>query len=252
MVSVAITGASGTVGQVLRAHFARADDVALRLVDRDARGDPAVEIFDLTADLVEWTGFLGGVDVVIHLAANSSPQAQWADLRGPNLDAALNLYRAAAEQGVRHVVLASSIWAAAARQLDSWPIGAAEMDSGTNPYGASKLFAERVAHAYWRSDRVATTILRIGALSLAGSTGGLRRGWDMEARLSPRDLCAAVDRAVRAPANGVRTLNLISRNEGARFTLHEAEAEIGYVPQDHFAAVPAVSRLRALIGRIVR
>lgn len=252
MLSILITGASGMVGQVLRAHFAQADDVTLRPVDRDARGDPAVEVFDLTAASVEWTGLLAGVDAVIHLAANPSPHARWAELTGPNLDAPLNLYRAAAKQGVRHIVLASSIWAAAGRQRDSGPIEATEMDPGANPYGVSKLFAERVAHAHWRSDGVATTVLRIGALSLTGSAGGLERGWDREARLSSRDLCACVDRALRTPPQGVRTLNLISRNEGARFTLHEAEALIGYVPQDHFAKPSAASWLGALLLRIIR
>jgi uronate dehydrogenase len=251
MLTILITGAAGTLGQLLHAHLAQADDITLRLLDRK-QSDGPVETFDLTDAAAGWSPLLAGADAVIHLAANPDPRAGWADLAGPNIDAVLNLYRAAAQQRVPHVILASSIWATAGRRHDGGPIDAMVRDPGDNPYGTTKLLAERIAHAHWRSDGIATTILRIGAYSPTGSTGGLRKGWDLEARLSPHDLCAGMDRSIRAPAQGVRTLNLISRNDHARFTLDEAEATIGYVPRDHFAAPPATAPLRRLLARLRR
>lgn len=249
MATLLITGASGTLGKVLRAHFARAGDIELRLLDRDDGGDPAIARVDLATEPSAWASLLEGVDVVLHLAANASPAATWPELIGPNVDAVLNLYHAAAARRVPHIVLASSIWAAAARRGNAGPIHANEGDAGDSPYGASKLVAERIAHAAWQSDGIAGTILRIGAYSPGGSARGLQRGWDAEARLSPRDLCAGVERAVRRRPQGVRTLNLISGNARARFTLDEAEAAIGYVAQDHHPAPSAIPWLRTMIRR---
>jgi nucleoside-diphosphate-sugar epimerase len=251
MTTVLVTGASGRLGRILRRHLACLDGVTLRLLDKRDDGDADVAIADLAEASARWAALFENVDAVIHLAANSNQHAGWAELAAPNLDATVNLYRAAAEHGVGHVVLASSIWAAAGRRGQAGPIDARVNDPGGNAYGATKIFAERIAHASWRSHGIATTILRIGAVGAPGAANGLLRGFDAEARLSPRDLCGGVERALRTPPQGVRTMNLISHNADARFTLDEAEAAIGYVPLDHFAAPPARARfgLRRLLRR---
>lgn len=235
MATILITGAAGKIAAALRPHLAARHGIVLRLVDKAAGNDLELHHADLTEAGSAWTSLLEGADAVIHLAANASPDANWPELTGPNIDATLNLYRAAAARKVPHVILASSIWAAAGRCADTAAIDAACQDPGGNPYGASKLIAERIAQGFWRSDGIATTVLRIGAFTTAPASDGLRAGWDAEARLSPRDLCGAVDCALRIPPDGVRTLNLISHNIGARFTLDEARETIGFVPQDHFA-----------------
>ncbi len=183
----------------------------------------------------DWSDMLADVDVIVHFAGNAHPKAGWPDMVGPNIDAPLNLYLAAARHGVRHIVLASSIWVCAGRRSDRAAIDARDADPGDSRYGATKLFAERLAHGFWLSDRIATTILRIGAYKADGETvAGLTQGWDAETRLSSRDLCEGVRLAIGRTPEGVCTINLLSRNQNARFTLHEAEEAIGYVPQDRF------------------
>lgn len=251
MPKIVITGAAGKIATVLRTHLT-AETFTLRLIDKDPAGDLAIHRADLAETDPGWTALFDGADAVIHLAARTHPAAPWSELVAPNIDAVLNLYRAAALHKVPHIIFASSIWAAAARRADQGPIDAGCSDPGDNAYGASKVFAERVAHGFWRSDGVATTILRIGALATGASGHGLRKGWDAEARLSPRDLCDAVDRALRMPPAGVRTLNLISHNAGARFTLDEARDTIGYVPQDRFTPPPRTPLAIRLLRRLSR
>ena len=234
MGTILITGAAGRLGQVLRAHLTR-DGIALRLIDR-VGGDPAILEADLAEVSPAWIALFDGVDAVVHLAANGHPAARWAELVGPNIDAVLNVYRAAAAAGVAHVVLASSIWAAAGRRGDGGAIDAGVNDPGDNAYGASKIVAERIARDFQRSHGVATTILRIGAYSPDMGPARLTRGWDAEARLSRRDFCEGMERAIRSAPDGVRTLNLLSENAGRRFTLDEAREAIGFVPADRFDA----------------
>lgn len=237
---------------MLRAHLSGIDDVALRLVDRAECGDPAILIADLAVWSPAWATRFEGADVVVHLAANGHPAAGWPALVGSNVDAVLNVYLAAAAHKVPHVVLASSLWAAAGRRNDRAPIDAGDADPGDNAYGASKIVGERIAHSFWQSHGVASTILRIGAYSSDMGPARLTRGWDAEARLSRRDLCAAVELAVRGAPEGVRVLNLISANAGARFTLDEARAAIGFVPMDRFeaqGAEPLLRRMRRLLFR---
>lgn len=254
MGTILITGAAGRLGQVLRAHLSTRGDLALRLIDK-AGGDPAIVEADLAEALPLWTALFEGVDAVVHLAANGHPAARWTELVGPNVDAVLNVYRAAAAARVPHVVLASSIWTAAGRRRDGATIDAVASDPGDNAYGASKIVAERIAQDFWRSHAVASTILRIGAFSPDMGPARLTRGWDAEARLSRRDFCDGMERAIRTAPAGVRTVNLLSENAGRRFTLDEAREAIGFVPADRFEAQAKDAwtvRLRRFLARPAR
>ena len=251
MTTVLITGTSGKLGRELRDHLSAMDGVVLRLTDKRPGDDDLIAQADLATRSQGWAGLLGGVNIVVHLAANADPAARWPELVAANVDAPLNLYLEAARHGVSHIVLASSIWVAAARRDDRGPIAADDADPGGSAYGASKLFAERIAHAFWLAHGVGTTILRIGAFTPEPRPAPAS-DWDRAARLSRRDLCHAVELAVRDATDGVRTVNLISHNEDPRFTLDEARDLLGFVPQDRFADTRRGDLLARAIGRIRR
>src|SRR5947209_4779654 len=103
---VLITGASGNLGSKLRRHFEAR--FALRLIDRDPRGDPTVTAADLSLWDPGWVDTFRGADVVVHLAADANAQQRWPALIGPNVDATINVFQAAALAGVPPVVYASS------------------------------------------------------------------------------------------------------------------------------------------------
>src|SRR5262244_4020197 len=104
--TVLITGAAGNLGSKLRRHLGGRFD--LRLLDVDPRGDIAIVRADLSQWDAAWVDLFRGVDVVVHLAADATAQQTWPKLIGPNIDAVVNVLEAAAQQGVRRVVYASS------------------------------------------------------------------------------------------------------------------------------------------------
>jgi hypothetical protein len=122
---VLVTGASGYIASLLLPHFAERYD--LRLVDvADVNGDHGVtdiHVADLASkDRDRFAGLFDGVDTVVHLGyIRSSPGGVY-DPSVPHLDRfeaefanvrmAYNVYRGAAEAGVRRVVVASSNHAA--------------------------------------------------------------------------------------------------------------------------------------------
>ena len=154
---ILITGAAGTLGTKLAAHLRGRCELVL--IDRSP-GDGI-----LTADLAVWdegwARHFVGVDAVVHLAGNPVAHHPWPELIGPNLDAVLNLFEAAARGGAGRVVFASSNHVMGGYQLEleaaitpalpprpgtQYSTGCEARDS--TPYGSTKLFGERVGKHY--------------------------------------------------------------------------------------------------------
>jgi len=111
---ILVTGAAGRIGS---AFFAgAAERYRFRLADRETDGLPSrsgheVIILDV-ADLEACRVACDGVDVVVHLAADPSPEADfYGSLLENNIKGTYNVFRAATDAGCRRVVFASSIHA---------------------------------------------------------------------------------------------------------------------------------------------
>eukprot|EP01051_Picozoa_sp_SAG22_P011509 SAG22_NODE_1114_length_5527_cov_206.317797_4_plen_158_part_00 len=129
---VAVTGATGLVGGILRQHWARSDPDAgpddlgfdtVRLLDvqpiepTDLHEREEFFKCDIT-DLAQLTGLLEGIDVVVHLAAypGAGPGYELGDtltetLLQLNIVGAYNAFEAAKRAGCSRLVFASSIGA---------------------------------------------------------------------------------------------------------------------------------------------
>jgi NAD+ dependent glucose-6-phosphate dehydrogenase len=235
--TVVVTGAAGNLGSKLCAHL-RNGGYSLRPVDIDPRGDGRILTADLSMYDVGWTRLFDGADAVVHFAGNPSPYTDWSEIMRPNVDGVLNVYLAASEHAVKRVVLASSIWAVAS-QFESAMIPGADPSPGTNPYGAAKLFAERVGKAFAETHGISTVALRIGRCCPGTNDPSAGTGaWEEESWLSNRDMCQGVERALRLDATGFSVANLTSRNRGSRWSLAEAETLLGYEPSD--SSVPHI------------
>lgn len=97
---------------------------------------------------VDWRGALTGIDVVVHCAARVHVMADTAkdplaQFRRCNVDGTLQLARAAVAAGVRRFVFVSSIKVNGEATLPGQPFTADEAPAPTDPYGVSKLEAER-------------------------------------------------------------------------------------------------------------
>ena len=237
--TVLITGAAGNIGAKLRAHFSGLGWM-LRLLDAAPQGDAAIQ----TADLAEWdAGWVtqfAGVDSVIHLAGNPSPDASWASVQRLNIDLTANVYEAAAAQGVRRVVFASSNWVMAGHRPDQARLTTDMQPYPINPYGVSKLIGERMGRSMHERRGLSVICFRIGYVQRGENVPGTHMGWGRWGQamwLSNRDLCHAMERAVVSEGVGFAVLNLMSDNPGMRWDIETTKRAIGYSPQDGVAPV---------------
>ena len=231
--TVLITGAGGNIGTKLRAHFSSLG-WTLRLLDADARGDAAIQAADLADWDDAWVTQFAGVDAVIHLAGNPSPAASWASALRLNIDLTANVYEAAAAQGVRRVVFASSNWVMAGHRpvegvlttdMEPYPI---------NPYGVSKLVGERMARSMHA--RRGLSVICFASATCSAVTISRERIWAGatgagDVAVQPRSLSGDGAGGV-AEGVGFAVLNLMSDNPGMRWDIETTKRTIGYAPQD--------------------
>ena len=232
--SILITGACGNLGKKLRAAWGDAYD--LLLIDADPDDDPEVVPVDLADWDESWVGLFEGVDTVIHLAANPSEHASWESLVRPNLDALCNVFNAAALAGVERVIFASSNHAMGGyRDFGDQPITIDLPPKPGNPYGAAKLFGERLGRSFAHAFQISVVALRLGWTQRdANLPATLPDDWARSLWLSDADLVRLFDRAVEAeldPGEFVLAYGM-SDNDGMRWDLSEAAERLGFQPED--------------------
>lgn len=238
--TVLITGACGNIGRKLRAAWTDVYDLVL--IDRSAdEDDPDVIVADLETMDDDWITHFHGVDAVVHLAANPDSDAPWDELIGPNLDALANVFNAAALAGVERIIFASSNHVMGGyRHLDDQPITVERDPMPDGPYGAAKLFGERLGQSLARTFDLTFIALRIGWVQEGNNRPEtLPDDWSRKLWLSNNDLVRLFDGAVEAEIED-RTfvvVNGMSRNHGMRWDLSDTAELLGYLPvDDAFAA----------------
>ena len=239
--TVLITGAGGNIGRKLSAHFS-ALGWTVKKLDVDRQGDPEVIACDLSVWDAAWVAHFAGSDAVVHLAGDPRPGASWAAIQRLNFDLTLNVYEAAARQGAKRLIFASSNWTVAGRRFGDDVLTTAVEPYPVNAYGVSKLLGERMGKSYSERWGLSAICLRIGYNqrdhdNLPGPHMGWG-AWGQEMWLSDRDLCQAFERAVLAgPEVTFAVLNLMSANPGMRWDIATTPRVIGYAPQDGAVAV---------------
>ena len=99
---------------------------------------------DLSTFDQDWTAKFAGVDTALHVAAYPSPGAGRARIQSRNTDLLLNVMAAAQQHRARRVVFASSNFVVVGRRFGRGAQTTTMEPAPINPYGASKLFSERV------------------------------------------------------------------------------------------------------------
>ena len=181
---VLITGAAGRIGQ--EAVEELSGDYELCLLDR--RPVPGKQ--SIIADLAQpgispgwkrwlqpraarWANYFAGADVVLHLAANASPDAPWPLVLRDNIQATWNVLEAAVQHQVRRVIFASSNWAVKALERTLAPacyrpdgpkIGSDAPPHPLTPYGVSKAAGELAGRMFVDERRLQSFLAaRLGA-----------------------------------------------------------------------------------------
>ncbi|MDX6748518.1 NAD(P)-dependent oxidoreductase [Geminicoccaceae bacterium 1502E] len=238
--TIAITGAAGSIGRKLRAHFEGRGDCSLRLLDSDAGGDPAVIEADLARWDESWVETFAQADAVIHLAGDPRPDAPWGSVVRSNVDLVLNVFEAAVRQKAGRLIFASSNWTMAGHRFAGGELGTGREPAPVNAYGVSKLMGERIGRSFSERHGLSVVCFRIGYCQQEpGNRPGPHMGWNrwgQEMWLSDRDLCSAFELAVDAPQElRFEVLNLMSQNQGMRWDIESTKRVLGWQPQDGWA-----------------
>ena len=225
---VLITGAGGRIGSHLAETFR--DRYNLRLHYHRTVPDVPPVADRIQADIAELSQIapaLDGIDAVVHLAAEPSPRASWADVHRQNIVGTYNIFEAARAAGARRVVFASTNHVMGMYDRDQqWPIHGDQAVRPDSLYGVSKAFGEVLGRYYFDQHGLSVICLRIGWFLPRPRDEFARWTW-----LSPRDCTQVVARAIETDL-GFGIFYAISNNGRRRWDITDTMVSLGYEPED--------------------
>ncbi len=221
-----VTGAAGRIGRAI-APLLPAD---WEVQGTDLTAGDGISALDVS-DAGACRAAFAGVDAVVHLAAMPDPAAAWEQLLPVNVIGAYHVAQAAAECGIRRLVLASSLHVISARP-DRTQSRADDPPRPGNLYGATKAWAEALgAWVAAASGSTSVVALRIGYFAEA-RPGAAVPDRERSAWLSPRDAAELVRAAVEADSVKFTVANGVSANRYLAADLEETMQQLGYRPAD--------------------
>lgn len=236
---ILVTGAGGYLARTMVPVLAAGH--TLRLLDvteLDAAGHELV-VGDV-ADLAVVKTAVAGVEalVIAHMAsrqagAYEAPEAPF----DVNVKGTANLFFAAAEAGVRRVVLISSSGVTYGHPDAPW-FAHNVPPRGKDLYGLTKVCQEVVAEHYHRVAGIAVAVLRIGGvLSEATMVDkyGNRESHAADNAVDPRDVGEVVRRCLDLPDLGYETFFVMGPPEaGAKYDVQHTRRRLGWTPKHTF------------------
>ena len=244
MAHVLVTGAAGTIGQIV--IRALGDEYVVHGLD--LRAGAGVEWVRDMAKARRVEPAVAGMTAVIDLAADASVSASWKSVRQNNIPATVNVLEAARKAGVQRVIFASSnhvvgmyerdepyasVIAGSYDGLDPTELPRLRTDvpiRPDGPYGVGKAFGEAAARYYAETHGLSVICLRIGTVNAANRPTNQRQ---FATLLTHRDLIHLIRCCVAAPASlrfGI--FYGVSANTWRFWDIDDAREAIGYRPQD--------------------
>lgn len=231
---ILITGGCGKIGS----YFAKyaANKYFVRVVDKVAwddkkQGPLSAEciVIDLQ-DIAACRKVCEDIDVVVHLAADANPEADFSSsLLGNNIVATHNMFRAAKDAGCKRFIFASSAHVVSAYAADI-QITSEMAVKPKNIYGATKCFGEALAAYFAYAEGLPSIVLRIGAYIFPDEYEqfGLE---EIDAFLDPDDFNELLIKCMETPNINFAIAHAISNNRYKRLDLTETRERFGYQPK---------------------
>ena len=242
---VLVTGAAGNIGGCFARTFSQTYDLRLMVQNPEEAREIAGFGEVVSADLSEISKikeFCEGIDTVLHLAANGSPNQTWASVVENNITGTYNTFVAAKAAGCRRVIFASSIHAVSGYPRDV-QVKTSEAVNPGDLYGVSKCFGEALGRYMAEQENLSVFAIRIGGFGDLESAQKedikMMDGW-----VSQRDLMQLFQKCIEVENVKWAILHGLSDNSFKRLDISDARELVGYAPQDDFSALNP--RLRAL------
>lgn len=228
MKKVALTGATGNVGQVLRPALLE-QSYALRSVGGrrplQALSDNEEVLSGDLNDPAVVDQVLAGVDVLVHMAGTSI-EKPLDEIIDNNLRSLYQIYEGARRHGVKRIIFASSNHAIGMHSVNQ-PL---ELGCDFRPdsfYGLSKMWGEGMARLYWDKHGIETVCLRIGSCLARPTEFRHLSTW-----LSHGDTIHLVERSIEADDIGFLVAWGVSNNSRSYWN-NDGAARLGYQPRDN-------------------
>lgn len=242
---VLVTGMAGQIGGIIRRELGNRYE--LSGIDRvEVEGVP-ITVASI-ADLDEIMPAFNGVDAVVHLGADPSPQASWESVLSNNLIGTRNVYEAARLSGLKRIVFASSNHAVGNYPLRQDPYKAVydgrlgeirrpfpplttDLLRPDSYYGVSKAFGESLGSYFHDEYGISVICLRIGWVMTPDDPAFSPAALSLW--LSHRDAAQLIQRSIDAPTSvGFAVVNGESDNALSIWDIETTRRVLGYEPQD--------------------
>lgn len=234
MARVLVTGAAGAIGQPVCDELLRRGH-QIRALDR--MRTPGVEDA-VVLDLVDREGVRAaarGVDCIVHLGAHPD-DADFSLLEGPNVRGLFHVLDAARQEGVKRVVLASSIQA-----LGNWWDMSRRSPAGprdglpSNHYALTKVWAEHMGEMYARCYGLSVLAVRIAFMVRnPAEAERLEQKQVYDTYLSRGDAGRFFALAVEAPAFDFAVVYAVGAGGERRFDMEPARRLLGFEARDRW------------------
>lgn len=243
---VLVTGASGLIGQLVISRLGDRYEFS-GLSRRPLDGIPYTQASITDVDAVR--AACAGMDMVLHLAAETQDYDDWDKVIATTMGGTLNVYRAAQEAAVGRVVFASagstmlgyqfdpaSVYAQLAdNKLQRMPADA-HMVHHTDParpadfYSVGKLFGEQTGRLFSDKYGMSVLVIRIGAVLPDDKPTIVR---ELPGYLSHRDLVNIIDKTMSAPMTlRYDIFHAVSNNARRWRDIDHAREVLGWEPLD--------------------
>ncbi len=261
VLKVHITGVYGLIGNLVYRHLQAQPDRydvygSGRRIMSSSRAD-AESILRLPddhfmiADLADADAVaraIDGMDAVLHIGAVPNPDASFQDVLDSNIRGTHHVLEACRQSGVKRMVYASSImtsWGYYVYEEPYRSIRLGDLESvpdpipvithrdpvrPTEPYSASKVWAEAYCRTYVDAHGMSIVCLRIGGVNKenAAARPGSQAVW-----CSHRDVVNITERALIATENPIYDIcYAVSDNRYRWVDMAHTEQVLGYAPQD--------------------
>ncbi len=239
---IGITGAEGLIGGILREGLQNDYEVTSFTLGPVSFASVCCDLSD--EDQVK--GKFEGLEAVIHLAADPSPQGSWESVRKNNIEATYQVFEECRRSGVRRLIFATTNHTqhgntilTTHETLDLRKTRRMKTGEPPNPdslYGVSKLFGENLGKLYSERHNLEFVGLRIGWI-VRENNASLKMGTSGEdyfraIYLSHRDCVGFFRRSLEVDTQYLLAY-ATSNNDLNIFDLTETIHQLGYQPKDN-------------------